>query len=106
MDTLFYHLSNPNPTTWYGFAQKIFAFGQEAGIPQVLQKLIPIPTSEFPLKAQRPSYSVMDCTSTWDTFEIQPKDWQEELRSVIFHLKELGIDHQEHLPPHRRVPKS
>ena len=101
-----YHLSNPNPTTWYGFAQKIFAYGKEAGIPQVLKELIPIATSEYPLKAQRPSYSVMDCTKTWETFALVPNDWQEELRAVIFHLKELGIDHQNHLPPHKRVQKS
>ena len=98
-----YHLSNPNPTTWHGFAQKIFAYGKEAGIPQVLKELIPIATSEFPLKAQRPSYSVMDCTKTWETFALVPNDWQEELRSVIFQLKELGIDHQNHLPPHKRT---
>ena len=101
-----YHLSNPNPTTWYGFAQKIFAYGKEAGIHQVLKELVPISTSEFPLKAQRPSYSVMDCTKTWETFDIHPNDWQEELRSVIYLLQELGVDHQNHLPPHRRISKS
>lgn len=98
-----YHLSNPNPTTWYGFAQKIFAYGKEAGIPQVLKELIPIPTSEYPLKAKRPSYSVMDCTKTWETFDLNPKDWQAELRAVIYLLQEMGIDHQNHLPPHKRT---
>lgn len=48
-----YHLVNEGVTTWYEFARAIFA---SATMDVAVQ---PIPTSEYPLPARRPSYGIL-----------------------------------------------
>ncbi len=48
-----YHVCGSGATSWYGFAEEIFAHVKEK------VSLIPCTTSEFPRPAKRPSYSVM-----------------------------------------------
>jgi len=49
-----YHVVNRGATTWFDFAAAIFRL---AGVSVDLQ---PIPSSEYPTKAPRPAYSVLD----------------------------------------------
>ena len=49
-----YHVCGSGSTSWYGFAQEIFA---QAGVEVNLQ---PCTTDEFPRPAKRPKYSIMD----------------------------------------------
>lgn len=49
-----YHLTNAGQCSWYEFAAAIF---ESAGL---RPDLTPVPSSEFPLRAQRPAYSVLD----------------------------------------------
>lgn len=49
-----YHLTNTGECTWYEFATAIFQF---SGLTPELQ---PVTTDAFPMKAKRPSYSVLD----------------------------------------------
>lgn len=49
-----YHICGSGETSWYGFAKEIF---KQAGIEA---KLSPCTTEEYPVKAKRPKYSVME----------------------------------------------
>ena len=50
-----YHATNFGDTTWYKFARRIFHLAK------IDIKVRPISSSEYPQKAKRPGYSVLDC---------------------------------------------
>ncbi len=67
-----YHVTNSGSCTWYEFAKEIFA---KAG---VNIKLTPVPASQFPRPAARPSYSVLVNT------KLPPlRSWQEAVADHI-----------------------
>ena len=69
-----YHLSAGGHTTWFGFAQKIFAHAAVRHKPQ----LHAITTADYPLPAQRPAYSVLNTTKFQQTFCRLPQ-WDDAL---------------------------
>lgn len=76
-----YHYSNEGVASWYDFAMGIF----ELSATQVI--VLPIPTSEYPTKATRPAYSVMDKTKIKHTFGIEIPYWRDSLAVCINKLK-------------------
>ena len=83
-----YHLCNPTPTTWFEFAKEIFRCAADQGIPLLVKEVIPIETHEYPLKAARPPYSVLECTKIIETFDLSLPTWQQELEVVLSHIKD------------------
>ncbi|GHT53851.1 NAD(P)-dependent oxidoreductase [Bacteroidia bacterium] len=73
-----YHYSNEGVCSWYDFSLKIHEL---AGIPA--GKVHPIPTSEYPTKAKRPMYGVLDKTKIKSTFQITIPEWEESLARMI-----------------------
>jgi dTDP-4-dehydrorhamnose reductase len=73
-----YHYSNEGVTTWFDFAKKIM---QLAGITTC--SVHPITTEQYPVKAARPRYSVLDKTKIRRTFWIGVPEWEESLRQCI-----------------------
>ena len=76
-----YHYSNEGHITWYDFAFAIKELSDSSC------KVNPIPTSQFPTPAKRPSYSVLDKTKIQQAFGIRTKDWK---TSLAVCLKRLG----------------
>jgi dTDP-4-dehydrorhamnose reductase len=76
-----YHYSNEGVASWYDFAMAIF----ELSATEV--NVLPIPTSEYPTKATRPSYSVLDKTKIKHTFGIEIPYWRDSLAVCIQKLK-------------------
>jgi dTDP-4-dehydrorhamnose reductase len=69
-----YHLAAGGQTSWYGFAQAIFAqFGRDDVTVQ------PIPSSEYPTPAARPAYAVLDSSRARETFDVSIPTWSEQL---------------------------
>ena len=68
-----YHYSNEGVTSWYDFAKGIF------DISGTNVKVYPIRTSEYPTKATRPAYSVMDKTKIKNTFGLNIPYWRDSL---------------------------
>ncbi|MDR0832938.1 MAG: dTDP-4-dehydrorhamnose reductase [Candidatus Symbiothrix sp.] len=68
-----YHYSNEGVTTWYDFTRKIVEL---AGLDCDIK---PIPTSEYPTKAARPMYSVLDKSKIKKTFGLVVPKWEESL---------------------------
>ncbi len=74
-----YHFTNSGETTWFGFASRVYESARERGIIGKDVKLTPITTREYPTPAQRPAYSVLDCSRFSDDFDFSPRPWQEAL---------------------------
>lgn len=72
-----YHFSDEGVTTWYDFTLAIHA---EAGI---TCKVNPITTDQYPTKAIRPKYSVLDKTKIKETFGITIPRWEDSLAICV-----------------------
>lgn len=72
-----YHFSNRGETTWYGFAKAILEFSNKLD-PAKLAK-----TNHYSTFAQRPKYSVLNNEKAVKKLNINPKDWQDSLQSLI-----------------------
>jgi len=72
-----YHYSNEGIASWYDFAKAIFE------ISGTKVKTLPIKTSEYPTRATRPAYSVMDKTKIKRTFDIEIPYWRDSLVTCI-----------------------
>jgi dTDP-4-dehydrorhamnose reductase len=77
-----YHFAGAPTTTWYGFAQAIFAQTREPA-----PKLVPIASQDYPTAAKRPSNSVLDCGKIHDRFAIPQPDWRIALKRVVTQLE-------------------
>ncbi len=76
-----YHFSNEGVTSWYDFATAIFEL---AGL---AVKVKALKTSEYPTKARRPFYSVMDKTKIKQNLGVEIPYWRDSLKVC---LEELG----------------
>lgn len=73
-----YHFSNEGVCSWYDFTVAIHRL---AGITSC--KVKPLHTAEYPSKAARPPYSVLDKTKIKNTFDIEIPHWEESLKRCI-----------------------
>ena len=77
-----YHFSNEGVCSWYDFTKAIHRL---AGITTCSVK--PLHTSEYPTKATRPHYSVLDKTKIKETYHIEIPYWMDSLQSCIAELE-------------------
>lgn len=76
-----YHFTDEGVCSWYDFAVEIAAAAGHGTC-----RIIPCHTSEYPTKAQRPAYSVLDKTRFKETFRMDIPHWREAL---IYCMKRL-----------------
>ena len=72
-----YHFTNLGQCSWYDFACEIM---KQSGLKC---KVNPVPSSQYPTLAKRPSYSVLDKEKIQQTFGIKIADWQDALKRCI-----------------------
>lgn len=77
-----YHFSNEGVCSWYDFAVEIAVASRRDAY-----RITPCHTSEFPSKATRPAYSVLDKTKIKTTFGLEIPHWRE---SMLYCLKQLA----------------
>jgi dTDP-4-dehydrorhamnose reductase len=80
-----YHMSCGGETTWHGFAQAIVDEASsilEGKRPEVA----PIPASQFPTPARRPTNSVLDNGKLLRQFGVALPHWREALLEAVSHL--------------------
>ena len=73
-----YHFSNEGVCSWYDFTKAIHRL---AGITSCVVK--PLRTSEYPTKAKRPHYSVLDKTKIKKIYNIEIPYWMESLAECV-----------------------
>ena len=81
-----YHYSNEGNITWYDFAGEIYRQGKDMGLLKRNCSVVPCTSSEFPQKAHRPSFSLLNKQKIKKTFSLSIPEWNESLSS---YLKEL-----------------
>ena len=77
-----YHYSNEGVASWYDFACAIMA---ESGLQCAVR---PLETSEYPTKATRPAYSVLNKAKIRRDFGIVVPHWMDGLKRCIAKLNE------------------
>ncbi|MGH8182411.1 MAG: dTDP-4-dehydrorhamnose reductase [Rhodanobacteraceae bacterium] len=82
-----YHLVASGQTSWCGFARAIFERAQRAGLIARAPMVHAIGTADYPTKAVRPAFSVLDTTRLQQAFGIALPDWQVALDGVIAELR-------------------
>lgn len=76
-----YHYSNEGLTSWYDFTKAIIELsGLET-------RIIPIKTSEYPTKAQRPAFSAMDKSKIKKNIGLDIPYWRDSLAACIAQLQ-------------------
>lgn len=76
-----YHFSNEGVCSWYEFAREIVA---QAGLKAEVE---PLTTAQYPTKAKRPAYSVLDKTKIKREFGMTIADWKDSLKVCLQKLK-------------------
>jgi dTDP-4-dehydrorhamnose reductase len=81
-----YHLTASLRCSWFEFAAAIFEAARQHGLLQRIPRLLPIASSEYPTRATRPAFSVLDNARLALVFGLQLPPWEEGLREVIGEL--------------------
>lgn len=82
-----YHYSNEGVISWYDFTQAIHRL---AGITTC--DVQPCHSDEFPAKAHRPAYSVLDKTKFKTTFGVTVPYWLDSLQETLQQLSSLNSE--------------
>ncbi|MDZ4755839.1 MAG: dTDP-4-dehydrorhamnose reductase [Phycisphaerae bacterium] len=77
------HWTDAGVASWYDFAVAIAEFGCEANLLPAMPTIEPIRTVDYPTPAERPKYSVLDKSSTWDALAMRPPHWRIPLQRTI-----------------------
>ena len=77
------HWASAGSASRYEFAVAIQELSLEAGLLDVTDAIVPIKTSEYPLPARRPRYSVLDASVTWRAMGRTPPHWRVPLANTI-----------------------
>ena len=78
-----FHWSDGAVITWFDFACEIQKQALAAGLIKTHCKLIPIPTSDYPTPARRPTYSVMSRRRAFAEIDCPATSWQAELARCL-----------------------
>lgn len=81
-----FNLVNSGTTSWFDFANQIFASARAVGIPLKVQRVERIPSQEYPLPARRPLNSRMSTEKINTQFDIQLRSWDSALADCLAQL--------------------
>jgi len=84
-----WHVANSGITSWYQFSVEIYRVAKELKLIDREVEIIPITTAEFPRKAVRPSFSVLETKRVEEHLGHALKPWKQSLRDCLVVLKEL-----------------
>lgn len=73
-----YHYSNEGVCSWYDFAKAILSLSKIVDC-----EVLPIHSSEYPTKAKRPYYSVLDKTKVKQVYKIEIPHWYDSLCGIL-----------------------
>jgi dTDP-4-dehydrorhamnose reductase len=77
------HWSDAGAASWYDFAVAIGELGVAAGLLERAASVRPLTSAEYPTPAQRPSYSLLDCSASRAALGLEPQHWRAALAQVL-----------------------
>ena len=82
-----YHWTDLGVASWYDFAVAIQDEALARGLLSRAIPILPIYSSEYPTKAQRPPFSVLDSASTRLLLKLPATHWRHNLRMMLDELR-------------------
>lgn len=70
-----YHLAGSGAASRYEWAKAILDLDPKKG-EQVVKELLPAKSSEFPMPAERPVFTALDCRYVENTFNLNITNWK------------------------------
>ena len=83
------HFTDAGAASWYDFAVAIQEESVRLGLLAREIPIIPIATADYPTRATRPVYSVLDKSECWALLGAPARHWRAELRDMLTREKEL-----------------
>jgi dTDP-4-dehydrorhamnose reductase len=80
------HWTDAGVASWYDFAVAIYEEARQRRLVERAVHVRPIASAEYPAKARRPSYSVLDNSTTAARLQMEPRHWRANLRSMMDEL--------------------
>jgi dTDP-4-dehydrorhamnose reductase len=77
-----YNLACRGYCSWFDFAEFIVKTAKAQGYKLAVNRILPVPTSEYPTKAKRPHNSRLDVSKFESQFRHQMPGWQEEFLAI------------------------
>ena len=81
------HWSDAGAASWYDVAVEVGRIGSELGLIDTPAEVQPITTADYPTPAERPAYSLLNCTGTRAALQLNGQHWQHALRDVLQQAK-------------------
>jgi dTDP-4-dehydrorhamnose reductase len=78
-----YHWTDLGVASWYDFAVAIQDEALTRGLLSRAIPILPIYSSEYPTKAQRPAFSVLDSAATRSLLRVPATHWRHNLRMML-----------------------
>ncbi len=82
-----YHWTDLGVASWYDFAVAIQDEALERGLLKRAVSILPIATSEYPTRARRPAFSVLDTKATRAVVASPAMHWRHNLRMMLDELR-------------------
>lgn len=83
-----YHFTDAGVASWYDFAVAIQEEALALGLLSRAIPVLPIPSEDYPLPAQRPAFSVLDKRTTHRDLDHTPQHWRAALRQMLRDYRE------------------
>ncbi|HJT98835.1 MAG TPA: dTDP-4-dehydrorhamnose reductase, partial [Rhodanobacteraceae bacterium] len=71
-----HHLAARGRCSWHAFAEAILSGAADRGLIARTPRIEPIATRDYPTRARRPAWSVLDCERLETAFGLQLPDWR------------------------------
>jgi dTDP-4-dehydrorhamnose reductase len=78
-----WHFSDAGSTSWYGFANAVFAEALTAGVIDKKPRVVPTRSADMKYAAPRPPFSVLDKEQTWSELNIKAIHWRKSLVNML-----------------------
>ncbi len=78
-----YNMCNSGETSWFGFAQEIFALANVKGGPLKIKEVAPVLTKDYANPVTRPLNSRLSLIKLSNTFDIKMRHWREALSDCM-----------------------
>ena len=81
------HFANEGEASWFDIAIEIEKIAKDIGLIQKPVSINPISSSNYPTKAKRPKYSVLDCKSSFQSISYKNNHWKSALKLLFLEYK-------------------
>ena len=83
-----FHYCDGDAVTWFEFAHAIFSAAKRAGLLQQMPEMTAVQSADFPQKAERPLYSVLNTSKIREAFGIEQAGLHQALQSCLEEIAE------------------